>query len=152
MEKWERYVTTTTSIVLWNFAWKILSVHGSGSGSFMENSDRRGIVNVYPPRGGAASFRAASVTVGSCSRHSSKRRNGSTPARSIIPRRSFTFQRLYGSNIFTESGTVRQCGRARLLIVLSIKLIIKRGKSSLIEELRSKSKFAWTTRPLTVKC
>lgn len=103
-----------------------------GAGSFMENtSDRRGIVNVYPG-GGGTSFRAASMTVGSCSRHSSKRRNGSTPARSIIPRRSFTFQRLYGSNIFTEKlETVRQ--RAASNGPPSIKLIIKQGKSSLIE-------------------
>lgn len=110
--------TWMTWIALWNFAWKILSVHGSRAGSFMENtSDRRGIVNVYPGRGGT-SFRAASTTVGSCSRHSSKRRNGSTPARSIIPRRSFTFQRLYGSNIFTESGNSAPVWQSAVLTVL----------------------------------
>lgn len=53
-------------------------------------------------------IRAASVTVVRARVIRRKRRNGSTPARSIIPRRSFTFQRLHGSNIFTESdGTAR---------------------------------------------
>lgn len=136
-----------TWIALWNFAWKILSVHGSRAGSFMENtSDRRGIVNVYPGRGGT-SFRAASdgwfvlasfvettKRFYTCSLYNSK-------TFVYIPT---TLREQYFYRVWKQCASVAERGSNG---PPPIKLIIKQGKSSLIE-LTSKSNDASINREM----